>query len=180
MAARESFSILFKLSLKYLHLIHHFLLHPIQCRSTFDMKMILPEVPWFTLILPSSVESHRGFHCCESWENLPLEFHKLSIDSIQFAKIIVVRIPFNLLLPEFFQDCLPCSPNRAQNRRRRRLWQWNIDKLHCAISLSIPTLNRGNWSGLCQWFLSDHWSAFLFPWEAVLLFSRDNSSQISN
>ena len=27
--------------------------------------------------------------CSESWENLPLEFHKLSIDSIQFAKVIV-------------------------------------------------------------------------------------------
>ena len=60
-----------------------------------DMKMILP------------VKSHHllnlieDSHCSQSWENLPLEFHKLSINSFQFAEIIVVRIPLNLLLPGF-------------------------------------------------------------------------------
>ena len=38
-------------------------------------------------------------HCRESLENLPPEFHRLSTNSIQFAEIIVVRIPLNLLLP---------------------------------------------------------------------------------
>ena len=40
-------------------------------------------------------------HCSESWRNLPLEFHKLSINSIQLANISVVRIPLNLLPPGF-------------------------------------------------------------------------------
>ena len=32
-------------------------------------------------------------------KNLPLEFHRFSINSIQFAEIIVVQISLDLLLP---------------------------------------------------------------------------------
>ena len=121
-------------------------------------------------------------HWSEFLENLPLEFHSLSINSIQLAEIIVVRIPFNLLLPGFHRTVSHFSQaeHRAQSPRRHWHWQWNIHKLDCAISLSIPTLNLGNWSGLCQWCLSDHWSAFLFPWKAVPSFTKDDSLQISN
>ena len=73
-------------------------------------------------------------------------------------------------------------PDRVQNRRRRRLWQWNIEKLECAISLSTSTSNFffGNSSSLCQRFLSAHWPAFLFPWKAVPLFSKSDSLHILN
>ena len=40
-------------------------------------------------------------HYRESWADLPLEFQMLSINSIQFAEIIVFLIPLDLLLPGF-------------------------------------------------------------------------------
>ena len=46
------------------------------------------------------------------------------------------------------------------------------------MSLSIPTSNLGNWSGLCQWFLSDHRPALLFLWKAFPLFSKLYKSHI--
>ena len=107
----------------------------------------------------------------ESWENLPLEFHGLSISSIQFAEIIVVRILLNLLLPRFNKIFSHFSP--AEHRVGE-----DVD--FGSGSLSIPTPNLGNWSGLCQWFLFDHWSAFLFPWIAVPLSWKDNSLQVSH
>ena len=119
-------------------------------------------------------------HRRESWEDFPLEFQRLSINSILFAEVILLLNTIEFVSSRIQQGRFPFFPSRAQNQRRHGPWQWHVDKLDCAISLSIPTLNLGNWSGLCQWFLSDHWLAFLFLWKAVLLFSRDNSLQISN
>ena len=83
--------------------------------------------------------------------------------------------------------------------RRRRLWPWCTDQLcrhsrqlfgiNCVysrglcfrrinfpISLALsPGCLHILFSGLCQWFLSDHWSVFLFLWKTVPLFSKDNS-----
>ena len=59
------------------------------------------EVLWFTLILHHLLNLIEDSHCSDSWCNLPLEFHRLSINSIQFFERIVVRIPLNLLLPGF-------------------------------------------------------------------------------
>ena len=145
-----------------------------------DMKMILPVKFSGSHCNSRSIWSYWGFPLYRILENLPLEFHKLSINSIQFAEVIIFS-EYHWIC--FFQDLtgsFPIFPSRAQSQRRHRSWQWHVDKLGCAISLSIPTFNLGNWSGLCQRFLSDQWSAFLFPWKAVLLFSRDNSLQISN
>ena len=110
----------------------------------------------------------------------PLEFHKLFINSIQFFEIIVVRIPLNWALAGFKRIVSHLSQTEYRVREDKDFWQWNIDKLDCAISLSTSTSNLGNWSGLCQWFLSDPWPAFLFPWKAVPQFSKDNYFKISN
>ena len=66
-------------------------------------------------------------------------------------------------------DCLSFFPSSAQSQRRHTLWHWHIDKLDCAVSLSIPTVKSCNLIRLMP--VSDHWSAFLFPWKAVPLFS---------
>ena len=59
-------------------------------------------VLWFTLYFSHHLLNLiEDSHCGESWENLPREFHRLSINSIQFAETIVVRTPLNLLLPGF-------------------------------------------------------------------------------
>ena len=44
--------------------------------------------------------------CLESWENLPLELHRLSINLIQFTEQVGLWIPLNLV----FQDWLGSSP----------------------------------------------------------------------
>ena len=61
MTARKSFCILFNCLWLFFHIIHHFLLHPTQCRLHIDMKMILWNSLVHTVILPSSVESYRRF-----------------------------------------------------------------------------------------------------------------------
>ena len=101
MTTKESFSMLFNC---FELLVHNssfpFASHT---KSNIDMKMILPvkfsgshcNSP---IILLNLIED---FHYSSPWENLPLEFHRLSINSIQLAEIIVVRMPLNLLLPRF-------------------------------------------------------------------------------
>ena len=135
-----------------------------------DMKMIL---------LVKFSGSHK-ISTGESWENLPFEFHRLSINSIQFPEVIVARIPLNLFLPGFNKIVSHLSQTEYRIGRRRRLWQWNIDKFDCATSLSTSTPNLGHQSSSCQQFLSDHWPAFLFPWKNVPLFFKDDSLQILN
>ena len=91
----------FLLSLNYLHMVHHFLFASHTVSLNIDMKMILPvkvsgshcDSPIIFLHL---IEDAR---CRESWEDLPLELHGFSINSIQFAEVIDFWIPLNLFLP---------------------------------------------------------------------------------
>ena len=49
---------------------------------------------------PLTDDPSPTFRCCrESWENLPLELHGFSINSIQFAEVIGFWPPLNLFLP---------------------------------------------------------------------------------
>ena len=67
-----------------------------------DMKMIL-----HVKFSGSHFNSHHLLNlledarCRESLEYLPLELHQLSNNSIQFAEMIVVRIPLDFAHPEF-------------------------------------------------------------------------------
>ena len=102
MTARESFSILLKFSLNYFHIIHHFLLHPIQCRYTLTWRWsCLWSSLVHTAILPSSVESDWGFPLWWILGKSSLEFHLLSINSIQFFGIASFQKPLSLPLPGF-------------------------------------------------------------------------------
>ena len=80
-----------------------------------DMKMIVPlnysgshcnSVIFF--------ESLQESQCCDSWEYFPLEFHRLSIDSVQIFEIAIFQIPFNLVLTGF--DWLVTHVRQTEHR----------------------------------------------------------------
>ena len=52
-----------------------------------DMKMIL--------------DLGENLQCCESWEDSPLEFRRLTIDPNQIFEIPSFQIPFNFVFPGF-------------------------------------------------------------------------------
>ena len=138
-----------------------------------DMKMILPVkfsgshcnshiICWIWSRIPTVVNPGK------SSTRIPQVVHQF--DSIRWNNCRPNTIEF--CSSSIQRDCLPSFPNSVQNRRRRRLKQWNIDELDCATSLSIPTSNLGNLSSKCQWFLSDHWPVFLSLKSCPVVFQK--------
>ena len=49
------------------------------------------EVLWLTLLFSHQLLNlNEDSYCSESWENLLLQFHRLSINSIQIFEVVVV------------------------------------------------------------------------------------------
>ena len=132
----------------YLHTIHHFLPHPKQSSFNINLKMILPVkfsgshcnfhiICWISLRIASVVNPWKIVHP-----------NSKGCPSIRFNSLrLYVRIPLHLLLPGIGRIVSHLS--QTEHRvGEDRLWQWNIEKLDCAISFSIPTSNLWNWSGL--------------------------------
>ena len=74
-------------------------------------------------LLSRSVTLPQSCNVCESWENVPLEFSRLSIDSVIVSVALRSCDPFNPFLPSFvgFPDVDGSFQDTTQNLRRRRL-----------------------------------------------------------
>ena len=100
MTARESFSILFNCLLIIFHISFSFPSASCTMSLNIDMKTNLS---WKSggshcnspIVFLNLLENTR---CLESCENLPLELHRLSINSMQFAEEVCLWIPLNLFL----------------------------------------------------------------------------------
>ena len=66
----------------------------------------------------------------ESWEYFPFELRLHAVDAIQFLRMIVLRIPFDFILPScaWIISHLSLS-HKALSRRRCKLKHWSSDKL---------------------------------------------------
>ena len=73
---------------------------PIRCRCTLTWWWsFLWTAQVHTVIQSLFFDFFEKAQRCESWEICPLEFHRFSIDSIQFFEIASFQIPFDLFLP---------------------------------------------------------------------------------
>ena len=128
-----------------------------------------PIICWISLRIPIVVNPGKIFHS-----------NSISCPSLRFKSSKTCCLnTIECCSSRIQQDRLPSFPNRAQSRRRRRLWQWNIDELDCAISLSTPrTLENKHAcaSGFC--LTTDQ--LLCFPEKLSRCFPKDGSLQISN
>ena len=113
-------------------------------------------------------------HCSESLENLPREFHRLSINSVQFAEVIVVWRPLNLLLPGF-NRIVSLFPQTEYGFGSGILIN-STAHWPCRYPPLTLEIDQAHASGFR---LTTH-QLFLFPWNAVPLFSKDDSLQKLN
>ena len=79
---------------------------------------------------------------CESWEDVPLEFSRLSIDSVIVSVALISRDPFNPFLPSFVGFRMLMDLSKAQHR----IWK-DVD--FCALKID-------------NGFITNQWQ--LFPW----------------
>ena len=147
MTAKKIFERIRQLLLNFFHIILHFRSHPVQWRWTLRWRWSCLWNPLnHTVIRPSFSESHWGWSL--SWilgrssTRTPWVFH-------QFDSVRCNWFPntTEFVSSRTQQDRVPFSPNTAPSPKRHRPWQWRIDELQCATSLSISTLNPQSQSG---------------------------------
>ena len=75
------------------------------------------------ILLSRSVTLPQSCKRCESWEDVPLEFSRLSTDSVGVSVAFVSRDPFNPFLSKlrWIPDVDGPFQGTTQNLRRRRL-----------------------------------------------------------
>ena len=106
----------------------------------------------FTLYFRHHVLNLRwNSQCGESWEIFPLEFHRLSINSIHFFEMTCLQVPLNFVFPGLNWFSTDASPNIAPSQKTRKFCEPIYHTVEIFLRRLIP-INRGQTCDLRQIF----------------------------